>query len=422
MNGPKIESKKEMYYLKYKKSSIFNSLSDINDIKNDSKITDKITNGRYDKIFEPKMNNLTSRQRYIQNLYKNDYTDIKISLKKHHSKIVRNKSRSNSEVDFEKSNLLFNPLTDNKKNLKRSMTFYKDNSNNNNKIRVIKRAKNNNKVSSNYSRNFDYINNTTSEINKESSIISNKKKNINEVNKKVDIVNNNKTKLIKKDIHKKKNNKNYLENEFKFKNNYIKSEREKEELLRKKVKEKAFNRKNNIKEENIKNELLPPMYIFKQNIKNKKTNISNLESVNYNILNNKKSNIRKAYTDLSSIKPSFEKVTDYEIKMPKNYNKINDVTIKNILHSEGLHSFKFSEEGDIIGGTKGKFKFEIRNSNNDKFFDLKIKRINSKFKKLDVKLNKTERKHSKKKSELFHDIPKIDKTTKTTKTSKNKKK
>ena len=42
------------------------------------------------------------------------------------------------------------------------------------------------------------------------------------------------------------------------------------------------------------------------------------------------------------------------------------------------------------------------------------KGINSKFKKLNVKLNKVNRNYSKKKSELFHDIPTV------TKSSKNK--
>ena len=149
-------------------------------------------------------------------------------------------------------------------------------------------------------------------------------------------------------------------------------------------------------------------------ILNKKTNINNLESVNYNIINNKKSNIRQEYTSLSAIKPSFEKILNYEIKVPKDFNKVNEVQLKNILNSEGLHYFHFSEEGDIISGRKGKYIFKVRNTNNEKDYKLKIKKINSKFKKLNVKLNKVNRNYSKKKSELFNDIPKI------TKSSKNK--
>ena len=421
MNVPKIESKRELYYLKYKKSSIFNSFKDNNDRNKDSKVTDKITNKRYDKIFEPKMDYITSRQRYIKNLYKNDNIDLKISSKKYHSKIKRIKSRSNSKTNIINSNILFHSLNENKINIKRNMTFYKDNSNNNRKSPALIRKKNNRKLRTIYSRNNDsiIINNilTNSQIIKDASIISNKERNINEGNKTQDNINYNKIRPIKFDMKKIKNSKNYLENEFKLKNNNIKCEREKEELLKRKVKEKAFNRKNFIKDENNKNELLPPIYKFKQKIKNKKTNLNNLESVNYNIINNKSSKMREEYTNLSSIKPSFEKVTSFEIKIP-NDNKTNGIKIKNILHSEGLHFFNFSEEADIISGNKGKYIFKIRNSYNDKSFKDKIRKINSKFKKLNVKLNKTDRNYSKKKSELFHDIPKL---TDTSKNKKNKK-
>ncbi len=419
MNAPKIESKREIYYLKYKKSSIFDdSFPQKSERNEDSKITDKVTNRRYDKIFIPKLDNLTSRQRYIQNLYKNDFVDLINTPKKKHSKIKRIKYRSNSE-SYAKNKTA---LTENNFYKKRNKSFYRANSNNDEKSLTILRTTTDHRIRSIYSRYSDIFNtdnnfaNSNNKHNK-ASILSNKEKNIEKYNI-CKVSDNSKTRIKPKklEVNKNKNVKNCLEKEFKMKNNIIKSEREKEELLRKKVREKQYNKKNNIKIENNSNELLPPMYKFRLKIKNenKKTNINNLESVNYNIINNKKSNIRQEYTNLSAIKPSFEKISNYEIKIPKDFNKVNEVQLKKILNSEGLHYFHFSEEGDIISGRKGKYIFKIRNTNNEKEYKKKIKRVNSKFKKLNVKLNKVNRNYSKKKSELFHDIPKV------TKSSKNK--
>ncbi len=419
MNAPKIESKREIYYLKYKKSSIFDdSFPQKSERNEDSKITDKVTNRRYDKIFIPKLDNLTSRQRYIQNLYKNDFVDLINTPKKKHSKIKRIKYRSNSE-SYAKNKTT---LTENNFYKKRNKSFYRANSNNDEKSLTILRTTTDHRIRSIYSRYSDIFNtdnnfaNSNNKHNK-ASILSNKEKNIEKYNI-CKVSDNSKTRIKPKklEVNKNKNVKNCLEKEFKMKNNIIKSEREKEELLRKKVREKQYNKKNNIKIENNSNELLPPMYKFRLKIKNenKKTNINNLESVNYNIINNKKSNIRQEYTNLSAIKPSFEKISNYEIKIPKDFNKVNEVQLKKILNSEGLHYFHFSEEGDIISGRKGKYIFKIRNTNNEKEYKKKIKRVNSKFKKLNVKLNKVNRNYSKKKSELFHDIPKV------TKSSKNK--
>ena len=103
--------------------------------------------------------------------------------------------------------------------------------------------------------------------------------------------------------------------------NRIKSEREKEELLRKKVKQKEFNRKKISNIFNNTNESMPTLYHFKKKLNNKKTNLGNVESVGYNILNNKKSNKTEEYITLSSKKPSFLKLTSYEIKN-KNTEKL----------------------------------------------------------------------------------------------------
>ena len=102
MKDVKIDSKREMLYLKYKKSNIFDHSPNRTGMKENSKITDKITNRKYDKIFVPKIDNLTSRQRYIQNLYKIENNELACTPKKRVSKIRRknlNYSANNSKIN-----------------------------------------------------------------------------------------------------------------------------------------------------------------------------------------------------------------------------------------------------------------------------------------------------------------------------------
>jgi hypothetical protein len=55
MNEAKIESKKEMIYLKYRKSLIFDPLTYNTGINDKSNIIEKVTERKYDKIFRPKI-------------------------------------------------------------------------------------------------------------------------------------------------------------------------------------------------------------------------------------------------------------------------------------------------------------------------------------------------------------------------------
>ena len=266
------------------------------------------------------------------------------------------------------------------------------------------RTTTNHKIRSFYSKCSDIFNVNDSfslknDKNNRTVLLYNEKTNIDNISKTPELTMKIKPLPIK--YKKIKNTKNYLQRELNARNNLIKSEGQKEEALRKKMKSKMFNRKSEAKKENIKNEILPPMYEFKLKLKNKKTNINNLESVNYDIINNKTSKIRQEYTNLSSIKPSFGDISNYEILIPKNFNQVNEIKLKNILHSEGIHFFNFSEQGDIIGGNKGKYLFKVRNSNNEKEFKDKIKKINSKFSKINIKLNKIKVNYSKKKSDLI---------------------
>ena len=391
MNEAKIESKKEMIYLKYKKSSIFDPLPCNTEINDKSKITDKVTKRKYDKIFRPKIETLSSRQRYIQSLYKNDLNNLTFTPKKVHSKIKRNYIRAKSVNPKMYKNLILNSFNANNNFNKKSQNFFHKenlNSNDEKKLNILKTTTNH-KVRSLYSRYSDifHINNNDSiypEIkDNKSSIMKSRKKNKNTKSKIAEYfkpldTNYNKVGLSKKNLNT-ENNKRY---------NRIKSEREKEELLRKKVKQKEFNRKDITKIFSNANESMPILYQIKKRINNKKTTLNNLESVNYNILNNKKSNKTEEYIALSSKNPTYHEVTNYEIKMPKNYSQANDFELKKLFSTKGIHFFNFTEQGDLIGGVKGKFSFKIRNSDNDNNFEAKIKKINYNLSKINMKLKK----------------------------------
>ena len=411
MNEAKIESKKEMIYLKYRKSSIFDPLPCNTGINDKSNITEKVTERKYDKIFRPKIETLPSQQRYIQSLYKNDLNNLTFTPKKVLSKIKRKNIRAKSVNPKIYKNLILNSFNENNFNKKSQNIFQKQNLNNYDEKRLhILRTTTNHRVRSLYSRYSDifHLNNNESlypEIKKyKSSIMTSRKKNKNTISKIPEYLKQ-KIKPLDRNYNKIRFPKKNFNTETNSRYNRIKSEREKEELLRKKVKQKEFNRKKISNIFNNTNESMPTLYQFKKKLNNKKTNLNNVESVGYNILNNKKSNKTEEYITLSSKKPSFLKLTSYEIKIPKNFNQANDLKLKKLLTSEGIHFFDFSETGDLIGGSKGKFVFKVRNSDNDNNFDDKIKKINSKFSKMNVKLKRDDVNYLKKKTDLVVDIP-----------------
>ena len=125
------------------------------------------------------------------------------------------------------------------------------------------------------------------------------------------------------------------------------------------------------------------------NLKGKNINHSNIESVKYDIISTKKSNIYDKYNNLSNIKASSYQIEDYELIIPKNYNKSNPHNLKNILNSKGLHIFGVKEEGDVIAGLKGKYKVKVRlNGQSERDKNKMINKASNKLMDLDIKLKR----------------------------------
>ena len=238
MNKAKIESQREKYYLKYKKSSIFDP-SPNNTTKNEKyKITDKITNKNNPKKFKPKEDIITSRQRYINSLYKNDLTDLTFTPKKKRSKIRRMKSNSSLNKNNNNNASFSHPLTEKKEiSMKRKMSFFRESSVNDEKAIKILRTTRNHKLRSFLSKTSDIFNtHNTSTNSMKNDKKCEKNKNNENLNKTSDNIR--KIKPISLNMGKMRNTKNFFLRELTSKNNTIRSEREKEELLRKKVNSK----------------------------------------------------------------------------------------------------------------------------------------------------------------------------------------
>ena len=140
---------------------------------------------------------------------------------------------------------------------------------------------------------------------------------------------------------------------------------------------------------------------YSLNSKGKKTNSSNIESVKYDIISTRKSNIFDKYNNLSGVKASTSKYEDYEIIVPKDYNKSNINNYKTVFNSNGMHIFGIKEEGDIIAGQKGKYKIKVRtNGKEEKEKKKMIDKSNNKLMNMDVKFKKNIDDWRKKKTDI----------------------
>ena len=121
----------------------------------------------------------------------------------------------------------------------------------------------------------------------------------------------------------------------------------------------------------------------------RKAFLRNMGSVKYDIISNRNNDLYEKYNNLSGIKATTPNLEDYEIVIPKEYYKSNVNSLKNVFNTNGVHSFGFKEEGDIIAGLNGKYKLKIRlNNKSEKDKNKMIKKVDNKLSKYELELKK----------------------------------
>ena len=407
----RLESQKELFL----KSNNNNTLRNILDKRKEKPVTDKITNISFHKQTKPQINEISSRQKYLDNIAKNSqmpYIEKNNSNKKM-GKIRRSiKSHSvgkNNENAFSEKN--DNDYDDNLsisrthsghsltfrsfshfKNLKkkgtkteykekRSKSFFADRLSE--KENILKTT-NNSRIRKLYSMSSDIFNldNCSTNLIQNKTFYKDKDKN------------NNKLMKSSKGLLERGNCEFSIE---KARSINIKRMKKLEE----KVENKKFNKLSLLLNKDFANTDFVP-FLHKMP---KKTNASNIESVNYDIISNKTNNLYDKYNKLSNKKSTFLDYDNYEIVIPKSYSGLDSSKLKNLLHAQGIHFYNFHEQVSI--GEKGRYQFRIRkpnlndnnntiNNNNKKIENLSKKLINV----FNVKLKKNGEKFEKKISEV----------------------
>ena len=394
-------------------------------------ITDKITNITYTKEYEPQNKEISSRQRYqsFRNSLKpyNDKNNLDKLNKLNTISPSRDTSKkgiddTNSNISRSKTIYSFrNPLYSDKYKTeyrsKRTQSFF---SNRINDKEYILRTTNISRLRKLYSMSSDIFNldDCSTNLVHNNSFYDNNNYNFNTEN----IDNNNDNKEYNDD------------NEYYDKNNTINISKGLLEKEKDNIESNVSNMSNisnikrvrNININKIKNiegkykikrhhklslllnkdfnnsDFIPFLHKIKNRTKSK-TNASNIESVNYDIISNKENHLYDKYNTLSNKKADNTQYDNYEIIIPKNYNKLDSSKLKNFLHAEGIHFFGFKEQANLIGD-KGKFTFKIRKSNLDnldksnknKNIELLSKKLKNVF---SVKLKKNEEDNKRKTTE-----------------------
>ena len=351
---------------KYSKSTIFDPLpnNNYNTRQNQSyKITDKITNKAYDQSFIPRYPDITSKDRYNQNLYSHKNLNPIPIPKKINSNMNLNAAQIKCRDMYDNYNV-------NEYRQKKIQNHSEDHFSNENINKIVKTTQDSRlrKLCS-MSSNIFNVDETSAKCENRVADYMNKKS----IN-----TNNRYGENVK---IKRKNSKTYLPNAILKKNSFSKIEQERKISLDRDVKEKKYNR---IKIPSLNSEYTP-LYKLRDN---NKTNFTNIESVKYDIISTQNNELNNQYSHLSNLKAAPEEIENYEIIVPHNYNKMQEIKIKNILGDEGMHYFNLKEEGDIVGGEKGRYLFNVRRSSLEKDNNNQVKNITKKLNKLNVKFHK----------------------------------
>ena len=354
---------------KYSKSSIFDPYpsNNYNTRLKQDKITDKITNKVYDQNFVPNYPKISSKERYNQNLYYHKNLNPLQIPRKLNSNLNLNAAQIKCRDMYDNYNV-------NEYCQKKIKNHSEDHFTNNNINKIIKTTQDSRlrKLCSMSSNIFNVDETSTKCENRVADYI----------NKKPSDRPNNFVENIKM---RRKSSKNNLTNDILKKNSYCKNEQERKKSLDRDVQEKKYNR---IKQISSYNSEYTPVYKIKEN---NRTNFTNIESVKYDIISTQKNDLNNQYSHLSNLKAEPEEIESYEIIVPNNYNKMQEVKIKNILGGEGMHYFNLKEEGDIVGGEKGRYVFKVRRSSLEKENNNtknQVKNIAQKLNKLNVRFHK----------------------------------
>lgn len=429
----RLESKKELFLKTNNPNNFLRSTR-----RKEKPITDKITNMTFNKDYHPTKIEVSSRQKYLNNISQNSlkpYNDKsntkKLSKIRRSRNIGDNNSIFNDNSSISKSyssrSLNFRTLSNYKRSkteykVKRSKSFFCNRTND--KENILKTT-NNSRIRKLYSMASDIFNldECSTNLVQNSSTYNNNifntdnsiDNNIHLGNEKNHAIKNLKYYTIDNDNN---NSNNIFNGKNKTNNTNMNSSKgllergncefsiekarsiniKRMKKLEKNIDNKKYNKLSLLLNKDFANSDFVP-FLHKMN---KKTNASNIESVNYDIISNKSNNLYDKYNKLSNKKSTFSEYENYEIIVPKNYNKLDGSKLKNLLHAQGVHFYAFREQANVQGD-KGKFKFRVRKTNIDNTGNNnnKIQKLSKKLSNLfNVKLKKYDEINEKKTSEI----------------------
>ena len=423
---------RRMFYNRYKKSSIFSTDNSSTKAPINNNLQKEIR-PKNDNNFIPKYNNMTSKERYRNEMrgkqfspsnHENYNKNNNISNKSNNNSPSNNFKRSQSikgmrkQRDLEKNNNLksieimckqmYNGYDPKKYKMKRSKSLYDLRSSLNNIS-----AKN---ISNRQERNLAYNG---------SNIFFDKSKDI-QIQKSFNTLKNNKRNAgVKNDTIRKEKSMTDLKRELnKRKTKYShsrfdtdidrKSSKSEDKyydyesdyapsLTNSEIKKKSFRRVNILKKEmndDLKNKNREQIKeSVKYNILSGKDSKDKISTKVYNKYNNNQKNPKKNFSrkkydyktnkNINEFNPIIEY---YEIEIPKNYDLTDVNTIRNFFTSKGLHAFKIEEFSNFVTNQSGKICLRIRKDNitNDKEYNKSIASIKKLISKKDMKLYKVE--------------------------------
>ena len=396
IKGIRTESRKEMY-LKYNKSNYFTNLQSRD---KPEKVTGKITNIPYFKKFEPLYDNKNARERYMTDFWPKDKIASPVAkpkkekpnLKLNANDIVcRDLYNGYNSRDYKER--LSRP-----KYLKRSYTCSNlENANMSSRLRKIYN------MSSNIfftEKDNDNITNTIVPKEKEQSECSStrgfglkRSKTFRNLHKRTQ------SHVIKSPIKPPELYLNTVNPQVNHRHlhslyatnadwKYTNTE-PRQKTTESKIK-KVYNRKNLLsrgEDELEKTYSTTNTYANTESINSTKANI---ESVKYDIISTEpNSRHRKSISSLINQHAKPGQIENYEIIVDNKFAGANARLIKNLFYSEGIHLFKFEEQGSGVNGySNGKFTFRIRKNDDDKEYARKMSEINKKIKKKNMQLIK----------------------------------